>query len=147
MKRSPLQLENYFITALNVTANRDYNPQQGGELKDEGLEIEPYFTPKADSPRSWQVILHIQLQSASGRNVPYYFMVEIVGFFTVSESYPDDKIEWLVRTNATSVLYSTAREILRNTMAQGPFSPLLLPTASFYLPETFKMLEKNEEKG
>ena len=40
----------------------------------------------------------------------------------------------MVEVNGSSVLYSAARQILRNAMSSGPFNPLLLPTASFVEP-------------
>ena len=61
--------------------------------------------------------------------------MEIVGLFQVAADYPADKVPWMVETNATSVLYGTAREMLRSVMTTGPYPPLLLPTGSFYEPK------------
>ena len=46
--------------------------------------------------------------------------LEIVGYFNVSPSYPKEQVERLVKTNASSILYSIAREMVRSITAAGP---------------------------
>jgi len=138
MKTSPLQLNCYFVTELNVTANRQHDPKAPITLSADNLTVKPDFMAQKDAPRRWQVTLRIQQQGGLSTNSPYSFTIELVGMFSVAANYPEEQVEWLVRTNASSVLYSTAREVLRTAMAQGPFCPLLLPTLSFY---TTQMLE------
>ena len=141
MKTSPLQLNCYFVAELNVTANRQHAPKAPITLSAENLTVKPDFMAQKDDPQRWQVTLRIQQQGGPSTNSPYFFTIELVGMFSVAANYPEKQVEWLVRTNASSVLYSTAREVLRNAMAQGPFCPLLLPTLSFYTPETKQMLD------
>lgn len=146
MKTSALQLNYYFVTELSVTANREHDPKKTVTLTDENMVVTPDILPDKNDPRNWQVTLRIQQQAGPDVNAPYFFTVELTGFFSVATSFPEDKAEWIVRTNATSVLYSTAREVLRSAMSQGPFCPLLLPTVSFYTPETKKMLDAANAK-
>jgi preprotein translocase subunit SecB len=141
MKSAALQLRRYFVTELSVTANRQHEPGKPITLTDENLVVKQDFLSQKDDPRRWQVTLRIQQQGGPSTNAPYSFTIELVGFFSVANNYPEEKVEWMVRTNAVSVLYSTAREVLRGAMSQGPFCPLLLPTVSFYTPETKKMLD------
>ncbi len=102
-------------------------------LQFEDLEATPSFLPEGDNTRHWQVTLRVKHQPArKGANTPYYFTVEMVGTFTVGNEYPPEKIEWLVKTNATSVLFSAAREIVRAITGQGPYGAMILPTVSFY---------------
>jgi len=136
MKPAVLQLKRYFVTELNVAANPEHDPGKTIDLSDSDLIISPSYAPDKSDPRQWQVTLRIHQPAAPTANAPYAFTVEIVGSFSVAKGYPREKIEWMVRTNAASVLYSTAREILRSAMSQGPFCPLLIPTVSFYTPET-----------
>jgi len=105
-----------------------------------------FLQDKKDA-REWQVTLRLQQSAGADTNSPYSFAIELVGFFGVAPTYAVEKAEWMVRTNATAVLYSTAREVLRAAMAQGPFCPLLLPTVSFYTPETKKMLDAAKNAG
>ena len=141
MRTSPLQLRCYFVAELAVTANRDHDPRHPLGLTADDLSVNSDCATVKDDPRQWQVTLRIQQQSGPGTNAPYYFTVELVGHFVVLEKYPVEKAEWMVRTNATSLLFTTAREVLRGVMAQGPFPPLLLPTASFYTPENRRLLD------
>jgi preprotein translocase subunit SecB len=141
MKSAALQLRRYFVTELNVTASRQHEPDKPIKLTDENLVVKQDFLPQKDDPRRWQVTLRIQQQSGPTTNSPYSFTIELVGYFAVANNYPELKSEWMVRTNAVSVLYSTAREVLRGVMSQGPFCPLLLPIVSFYTPEIKRMLD------
>lgn len=147
MKTATLQLRFYFVTELNVSANREHAPDKPISLTDEDILIKTDFKSKPNDGRRWEVTLRIQQQAGPATNPPYYFTIELVGAFDVDAAYPANKVEWMVRTNATSVLYSTAREILRNAMAQGPFCPLLLPTVSFYTPDTNRILEEANMKN
>ena len=134
MKNSPLQLKHYFVTELSLTANKEFDPKKESKLGIESLVVTPALMADAADPRQWQVTLRIQQQPGPEANAPYFSALEIVGFFCLQDNYPEEKIEWMVKTNATSVLYGVAREILRAAMAQGPFPPVILPTASFYSP-------------
>ena len=145
MISATLQLKYYFVAELSVIANRDHDRTKPIALTDENLVVVPTFIPDTKDSRLWQVTLRVQQQAGPAANAPYFFTAELTGFFSVAPDYPDNKVEWMVRTNATSVLYSTAREVLRSAMSQGPYCPLLLPTVSFYTPDTMKMLADAKE--
>jgi preprotein translocase subunit SecB len=134
MNNSPLQLKRYFVTELSLTANKEFDPKMEVKVGMDNLIVAPALLADTSDPRQWQVTLRIQQQSGHEANAPYFCTLEIVGFFRLQDDYPEEKIEWMVQTNATSVLYSAAREILRGVMAQGPYLPVLLPTVSFYGP-------------
>lgn len=146
MNASPLQLRNYFISDLSLTANREYKPKEPIQLTMEHLLVEPGFIQDKDDARKWQVQLNISQKAVPEANSPYLFSLEMVGFFDVLKNCPNDKVEALVKTNGPSVLYGAAREILRALMAHGPFYPLLLPTASFYTPDMVKKLKTPHAK-
>ncbi len=145
MKPSRLELEDYFVTALNLTANRAYDGQKERDACAKDLLVEPFVRPDEKDGRHWQVTLKVTYRPGPAVNAPYHFALEIVGLFRVAAEVADDKVEWLVQTNATSVLYSTAREILRSAMANGPNPPLLLPTGSFYEPRKEEASAKQAE--
>ena len=132
---SPLQLRRYFVSELSIQANKRFKTDQPVTLGMDDVVLEPRFTPIPKKAREWEVVLRIFHQGKEGVNTPYYFSVELVAFFGVHKSYEAGKSEWLVRTNASSVLYSMAREILRSAMSHGPFMPLILPTVTFYTEE------------
>ena len=144
---SKLLLDNYFLTELFVRANENFDAKQPMNLTVNDLTVESIAVKIAEDVRHWQVTLKVFHQLKNKVNAPYSFRVEAVGFFSVAESYPVDRAEWLVKTNASSVLYSVVREALRNTMATGPWKPILLPTVSFYTKEAREFIkEKSESK-
>lgn len=147
MMPAALQLKYYFVAELSVIANREHDRTKPVEVTDKNLVVVPSFMPDQGNSRLWQVTLRIQQQAGPAANAPYFFTVELTGFFSVASDYPDNKVEWMVRTNATSVLFSTAREVLRSAMSQGPYCPLLLPTVSFYTPDTMTLLAGAEHEG
>jgi preprotein translocase subunit SecB len=140
MKISPLQLNQYFITDLMFTVNREHKPDVPVKLTVSDLDVQPTCLAHKDKPRAWQVTLRITQKPVPEANAPYSFSMELVGFFEVAEAYPAEKVAALVKTNGSSILYGAAREILKSATAMGPFRLVLLPTVSFYTDETKKVL-------
>jgi preprotein translocase subunit SecB len=133
MHASNLQLEHYFLTEFSYSVNPEFDPDKAVEIRLADIVVN-YSKQclNSDDPRAWQVDLKVEFLSSAERNVPYSFSASIIGFFVVSPKVLDDKVELFVETNATSVLYSTLREIVCTITAKGPFRALLLPTLSFY---------------
>lgn len=140
---SKLLLDNYFVSELSVRANDSFDVKQPMNLTLDDIVIESTSIKIADDIRHWQVVLKVFHALKQGINSPYSFMVEVVGFFSVADDYYEDRVEWLVKTNASSVLYSVARESLRSSMASGPWKPIILPAVSFYTQETKDFLKKH----
>jgi preprotein translocase subunit SecB len=135
MHPSNLQLKRYFLTRFDFSANPEYDPAADLELAFEDLVVSSEKAPlNGDVRRDWEVTLALQYSAAKGKNIPYLLSAEIVGIFSVCDKVDDEAVEFYVDTNATSVLYSTLREIVITMTAKGPFHPLLLPTVSFYEP-------------
>ncbi|NQU39528.1 MAG: hypothetical protein HQ523_06215 [Lentisphaerae bacterium] len=44
---------------------------------------------------------------------------------------PDERVGQFALVNGASVLFGTAREVLRSVMTNGPYEPILLPTVCF----------------
>lgn len=135
-QKSNLLLESYFTTELNCKANFNYDVSKGHRLDINQLTIESNILSGKRKSDGWQVTLTVFHQPTETSNSPYSFRIVLVGFFKVDKNYPKAMAEWLVKTNASSVLYSIARESLRKTMQDGPWAPCLLPTVSFYTNET-----------
>jgi len=145
-QKSKLLLENYFTTDLSCQANVKFDPEKEFEFGLDSLTIESNILAGKTKNDGWQVTLTVFHQATEEVNTPYSFRVEIVGFFKVDATYPANKAEWLVKTNASSVLYSVARETLRRAMQNGPWMSVFLPTVSFYTDETKAELKKLDEK-
>jgi preprotein translocase subunit SecB len=141
MNLSQLELQNYFVTTLSLTANRNFDGQKPRAACISHLLVEPFLQADEKDTRHWQVTVKITYRPGPDVNAPYHFAVEIVGLFCVAAEYPADKVQWLVEINGPSVLYGTAREMLRSLMTTGPYPPLLLPTGSFYEPKKAVLAE------
>lgn len=145
-QKSKLLLENYFTTELNCKANTSFDFKKGSSLSLDDLTVESNILGGKTKEDGWQVTLKVFHQSTEKSNSPYSFLIEIVGFFKVDPSYSASKADWLVKTNASSVLYSVARESLRQVMRDGPWMPVLLPTVSFYTDEMKAEIKKTSQK-
>lgn len=133
MHASNIQLVKYILTDFNYSANADFEREE--EVRIElGDFAEEHEVKQLDSDEStgWYVELKLDFTPTADQNAPYSFSAKIVGFFRVNPKLPEDKVETYIETNATSVLYSTLREIVSTITAKGPYSALLLPTVSFY---------------
>jgi preprotein translocase subunit SecB len=133
MKPAPLQLENYFVSELVFSANKDFVPGSPSEMQFGDLRVEP--TCLNTEPRQWQVTLKVQFQPPADANYPYTFALEIVGFFKTIDGLKSDIEARLIKTNASSMLYGAAREIVRAATSRGPYVPVVLPSVSFYEPK------------
>lgn len=131
MKLSPLQLIEYFVSEFHYGINSRYDGTKDLELRPDELAVETNCSPGKANPRVWTVTLQLKYQPAAERNTPYVFSISVVGFFEVAKIIEDGRMPVLVRTNGASVLYGTAREIIREQTSRGPAGPFLLPTASF----------------
>lgn len=144
MHPSPLQLEDYFVIAFSITANRAFDTKKAAEADFSDLVVTTSNRKDVEpDKRHWEVSLGMKLQPGPQVNVPYYFSIELVGLFSVADEYPEAHVGKIVDTNAPSVLFSAAREIVRAAMSQGPYRPLMMPTVSFY-PDTKPKVEPTE---
>src|SRR5688572_28669735 len=131
MKLSPLQLLDYFVAEFHFTLNSKFDATKELQNKLDQLEAIPRCDKHADNPLKWTVVLELRYQPAVETNTRYLFSLRLVGVFLVSEEFHKPSVERLVQTNGPSVLYSIARELVREQTARGPDGPFILPTASF----------------
>src|SRR5665811_645143 len=145
MKLSPLQLEGYYVKHIEF-ALRPNIEAVGSYFAPRGLQFMPEEQPELDpiqikfhggggsnveDPSRWKFNLEIISDNKKDSHYPYDFSIEIVGFFKVFFEEPLGKDEILIRVNATSLLYSTAREALAAVTSRGPYPGVLLPAVSF----------------
>ncbi len=136
MKPSSLQLRLYFVTDLSVSVNPEFDPDEEVNLHLGNITINSENTQKEDNDREWQIKLTVRHTQNQHSNSPYFFAIDLLGFFSIDESMPTEMVEKFAFVNGSSVLYSSAREILRNAMADGPYSPIMLPTVCFFEDDT-----------
>jgi preprotein translocase subunit SecB len=131
MRPSNLQLKCYFVTDLNISANQTFDPDSATNLLLEDLVAEPECTPNEEDEREWQISLRVSHTQTPESNAPYFFSIELIGFFKIEDTVPDERVKQFATVNGASVLFSTAREVLRSGMANGPYEPIILPTVCF----------------
>lgn len=132
---SPLKCRGYFVTELALTANPDYDVNKPSALDFKDLQVTSTadILPQEKEPRKsvWRLLLRVHQNVGIEKNAPYNFALVLLGHFEVHPDYPADKAKQLAEVNGSSILYSVARQILRDAMNNGPFRPLILPTVSF----------------
>lgn len=131
MRPSNIELEGYFVTELNISANLTFDAKKPTGLTSDDLVTEPECLKKTENPRHWQIRLKVKNAENGKPNTPYFFSIALVGFFKVMDAVPDQRVAEFAKVNGASILFGTAREVLRNAMSQGPYAPILLPAVCF----------------
>jgi len=130
MQSSPLHLENYFFTRIHLDACEDPACQKAegsGQLK-----TQTRCQPHNNEPLRWMVTLNLSIdQETEAPCPPYTVEFEVVGFFKVDESFPEEKRASLVKANAPAVLFGAVREMLTTLTLRGPYPPINLNTVTF----------------
>jgi preprotein translocase subunit SecB len=134
MAAPPLELLSYFLTELQFSASRQFDPSKPIEANREHFVCNSSFLSDPGNPRHYQVSLTVKHPPNESINHPYTFALEIVGFFEVRDGYPLEGLERMVRITAPSLLYGIAREVVRATTGHGPFLSVIIPTVSFFEP-------------
>jgi preprotein translocase subunit SecB len=142
---SPLQLEGYFVRefsfavrpGLEDTARLGMQP--GLHVQAESLfnpdeitfNLRTGGTPNQEDPFRFAAVLELESTNPPERRVPYDVRVVLVGYFRLNVDQPVEylaKVETAVRINATSILYSAARELIAGVTGRGLFPALILPS-------------------
>jgi preprotein translocase subunit SecB len=124
---SPLQLKEHRFTQFSVEAIATGLPGAGTQVKTQ------YSVGRSDTDKHlWRVILKAEFgPSEEQKACPYRGHVEMIGWFAVSEKWPEDKTEELVKVNGASILYGAIREMLLTVTARSSHDAFMLPTMSF----------------
>ncbi len=136
VKQPPLELVTYFFSEIHVVANEALTP----EVLRSGREFGCSFTydvelgAAREDDRKYQVVLTATNQEKEGLLQAYDIRVQIVGFFTVSPEYPDERKKGMVAVLGPSLLCGALREFILATTSRGPYPPVCLPTTTF-IPE------------
>ena len=131
LKVSHLQVKRYFVTQLNIIANPVFDVAKDIVKTDSDFCVSGEMSQNADDASLFQITLNIKLQPSAESNLPYSIAMEIVGIIKSAYTGTKDQIEHVVFVNGSSMLYGTAREILRASTSLGPYAPILIPTMVF----------------
>jgi preprotein translocase subunit SecB len=133
-KVSHLQVVRYFVTQLNIIANPLFDVTKGIVQIDSDLCITGDLSKNADDAALFQIKLNIKIQPGAESNLPYSIALEIVGVLKSSFTGTEEHIQRVVFVNGSSILYGTAREIVRSATSLGPYAQVLIPTVVFSEP-------------
>lgn len=139
---SQLQLKTSFATHVQVQANPKFTTKDPMNLSMEDIMVDFKVIEPDEHCPDWSVSLKVAFGGSEKINSPYAFFVELIGYYAVLGKVTKKQAKWLVETNGPSVLYSSAREILRAAMATGPYKSIVLPTVSFYTEEAKKAVAR-----
>ncbi len=131
MRKSPLQLKEYYFPIVSVVANPAFMKEDFDPLVSfEDINVKSDLFIDKNNPNNFQVQLNINIESKADKPSPYNISILCLGMFEADESFPDK--EKLVRITGTSILYSAARDFLLMVMSRTPLKkPAMLPSVSF----------------
>ncbi len=148
--KPPINLLNYFVAEFSIKANAVYKDDQKPFVLGDGFSAD-YTKYKSevegvDHDDIWQLTLNISYKPKSDINYPYSFCITIVGFFELFPKFEEDKKMKILTVSGSSILYGTAREIVRANTSRGPWLEILLPTYSFFEKQDKKIEKKTVTK-
>jgi preprotein translocase subunit SecB len=124
MNSSPLELERYFFTKVEVVAVAESTSHQPN------VSATVALAEKVDDKRRFLVQVNVAIGANPGENPNYQGSISIVGYFKVHPKYSGDPAE-LAGVNGASILFAAGREMVANITARGPWPTLMLPCVSF----------------
>jgi len=142
---SPLELEGYYVREFyfvirpGLEEQAQLAMQQGLHVQSESLfnadditfNLQIGGTQNQEDPFRFAAVLQIHSDNAPEKRVPYDFRAVLVGYFRLNVNEPVEylkSVETQVKINATSILYSAARELVAGVTGRGPFPAIILPS-------------------
>jgi preprotein translocase subunit SecB len=153
LQLSPLQLEGYYVREFHF-AVRNALDEAAQFAMQKGLHMQgtALFNPDTitfnitagggqnpEDPLRWASIVELSSNNAPEIRFPYDFQIVLVGFFKLNLNEPTEiteDIEKSLKINATSILYSAAREFIAGVTGRGPFPAAILPSVVIGLAES-----------
>jgi len=128
----PLQLEESFFDLVSVETVAEHTPDPSGRPARHAVAVTVSLATVDDHPGVWKTTLEITGKGDDPEPPPYRFRLRTVGFFRYAgEEIPEAEVARVVGVNASSILYSSAREYLLLITSRAPWGQLRLPTMSF----------------
>lgn len=133
MQSSPLQLEDYYLKKLEFSLVDDLaeKPVKNENYEPVAFSVRYDSKPLQDDKRRWRCELAVLYKNKKGDKAPYNFHVTLVGFFSIFEKWPDERIDDLAKVNCPAVLYSAVREMLVTITGRNVFPTMVLPSVTF----------------
>jgi preprotein translocase subunit SecB len=137
MTQAPLQLLDYWVNFIQVRANTEFDPEQPPQLASIAIDLAADVQPlSVEDPEKngtvWLVTLRIEQPPIKGKNIPYTFVLEMQGQVAAHPSLEGEELQRAIQVNGPSMLFGSAREILRAATGRGPFAPIIIPSTNFF---------------
>jgi preprotein translocase subunit SecB len=126
MQPSVLQLERSFFRRIEISAS-----PTASAVPPKLIEADVSSGRAAENPLRYQVTLVIRILDGTEKESGYKGEVEVIGFFTISDSIPDKDRDQIVSVHGSTLLFGMAREMICNITARGPWPMFVLPTVTF----------------
>ncbi|NLI97098.1 hypothetical protein GX441_00370 [bacterium] len=132
MKRSPLQVETYFLHELSFEVSEEYDDRKPVSDNSTSFQYFMDFGCHDVKKHKWFCALGVRFKPEVNDNAPYSYKVVLIGYFKVEGNIPSKEAEEkLVHANAPALLYTVAREILSSVSASARWGRIILPTVYF----------------
>jgi preprotein translocase subunit SecB len=131
MQPSKMQLENYFVEELSFGLNNNYklDSENLPKLASSDLEIEVRLGEANENVS--RKMCHLTISPKPKKKFPYEFKIVLIGFFEIDLKCSEEEKAILLKSNAPSMLFTAAREILLLVTGRTRSMPLMLPTVAF----------------
>jgi preprotein translocase subunit SecB len=139
MKQSPLQLLDYWVDYIEVRANPNFDSSKEIEILVQSIDLVAEVSEiKIDDAHfagtAWQVSLRIEQPLPEGKNLPYSYKLDIAGLVAAHPGLKDEQLKRAVEVNGPSMLFGSAREIIRAATSRGRHAPVIIPSTNFFSP-------------
>jgi preprotein translocase subunit SecB len=138
MLLSPVNLEHYNLTRLDIETIEGYQPSVAGIYPDfdhasfsAQVDISEVTGENIPNPPAYQITLNLVGEPKSEHSFPYRFNVGAVGFFSFRGPETGGARDDIVSVSGCGMLYSSLRDVLLGMTIRFPHGPILLPTVSF----------------
>lgn len=128
MKPSILQLEDYFLTRLEIRFDGPAEPEIESASVNSTFHYD-VMSHKEDAKRR-MLAFHVEFRELDGkeRNAGYHIVCSIVGMFRFTDATPEDKEDYVICVNGISILYGALRGILSTATGNFPRGRFLAPS-------------------
>jgi preprotein translocase subunit SecB len=130
---SPLELNFHYIKELSFAVIGSYIDKNLSNVQVDSpqIAVEVKAEKVNGNLRDWRIEVLIETEEGTAAEFPYSFRTVLVGFFHVSDQWPDNRVEALAKVNGTSLLFSAAREALVTMTSRTGFPATVLPVVMF----------------
>lgn len=138
MLLSPVNLEHYNLTRLDIETIEAYQPAVAGIYPNfdhaafsAQVDVSEVTGENIPNPPAYQITLNLIGEPKSEHSFPYRFNIGAVGFFSFRGPETGGTRDDRVSVSGCGMLYSTLRDVLLSLTIRFPHGPILLPTVSF----------------